>query len=90
MTKLHFLFLILFISVSCKQDKRKKVTVVKVNHFIQVFEKHVINDSISDYINPELGLFGFKFISDTLCMELKKIRIYYEALLSETLKIENA
>jgi hypothetical protein len=84
MKKINFLFLILIISVSCKQDKPKPVVVKEVTPLIEEKKTVVINDTISGYINPKLGLYSFKFITDTF--SLKKIRIYYEAKLVQTIK----
>ncbi|MEI8204659.1 MAG: hypothetical protein WCH34_16695 [Bacteroidota bacterium] len=47
MKKNQFLFLILIISVSCKQDKPKPVVVKEVTPLIEVKKKVVINDTIS-------------------------------------------
>ena len=86
MKKILFLFLILFLSVSCKQDKPKPVVVRKVTPPIEAKKKDVVKDSISGYINPKLALYGFKFITDTSHHELKKIKIYCDAKLVQTIK----
>ena len=86
MKKLQFLILVLFLSVSCKQEKPKPVIVKKVTPPIEVKKKYVINDSISDYINPKLGLYGFKFYLDTVRQELNKIKIYCDGKLIQTIK----
>jgi len=83
MKKLQFLILVLFLSVSCKQEKPKPVVVKKVTHPIEVEKKVVINDSISGYINPKLGLYSFKFV--TKDYQLKQIKIYREGKLVQTI-----
>ena len=86
MNKLQLLILVLILSVSCVKEKPKPVFVKKVTPPIEVKKKYDINDSISGYINPKLGLFGFKFIIDTSHHELKKIKIYSDGKLVQTIK----
>jgi len=85
MKKINFLFLILVFSVSCVQEKSKPVVVKKVTPPIEIKKKVEINDSITGYINPKLDLYSFKFITDTAHLELKKIKIYREGKLVQTI-----
>ena len=86
MYKLQIIILILIFSVSCNQEKPKPVVVKKVTPPIEVKKKYVINDSITDYINPKLGLYNFKFDLDTARQELNKIKIYCDGQLVQTIK----
>jgi len=85
MYKLQFVVLVLILSVSCAQDKPKPMVVKKVTPLIEVKKKEEINDSISGYINPKLGLYSFKFITDTADLQLNRINIYYESKLVQTI-----
>jgi len=85
MKRLQFLFLILILSISCNQDKTKPVVVKKATPPIEVKKKYVINDSISGYINPRLGLYSFKFVTDTTKLSLKQIKIYDNGRLVQTI-----
>lgn len=85
MKNINFLFFILILSVSCKQNKQKPVVLKKITPPIEV-KKNVINDSISGFINPKLALYEFKFITDTSHHELKKIKIYCDSKLVQTIK----
>jgi hypothetical protein len=85
MYKLQFLVLLLLFSVSCKQNKPKPLVIKKGTLKIEV-KKDVIKDSISGYINPKLGLYSFKFDLDTAHLKLKKIKIYSDGKLVQTIK----
>ncbi len=83
MQKIKFLFILLVFFVSCKQqDKSKPVVVKKKSPPLEVEKKkEVVNDSISGNIHPALGLYSFKFITDTANLTLHKIKIYHEGKL---------
>ncbi len=87
MKKILFLFIIF--SVSCKQNKPEIEVEKKVTPPIEVKKTDVIKDSISDYINPKLGLFSFKFDIDTAYHKLNKIKIYSDGKLVQTIKTTN-
>ena len=84
MKQFKFLFLVLIFSFSCKQEKPKQVVEKKITPPVEV-KKNIINDSISGYINPKLGFYGFKFITNMSHHELKKIKIYSDGKLVQTI-----
>jgi hypothetical protein len=59
------------------------VVVKKDTPPIEVKKEYVINDSISGYINPKLGLYSFKF--DLADYKLNKIKIYCVGKLVQTI-----
>ncbi len=76
---IHKLILLAFTTIiflSCKKEKVNQVPFVGNSTNIVKKAKLSINDSISGIVNPELGLFDFKFIVDTIHNQLKAIKIY--------------
>jgi hypothetical protein len=86
MYKTLVLSLIVFSSVSCKHEKVKTVATAKKEVPVETKKETVENDSISGEIHPKLGVFNFKFITDTAHLQLKKIKIYHEGKLFQTIR----
>jgi hypothetical protein len=86
MKKNQFLILILIFFVSCKQEKNKTVVTTKKPLHVETKKVTLENDSISGKIHPELGVFNFKFISDTAHLELNKIIIYHKGKVFQTIR----
>ena len=92
MNKFQILVLVLILSVSCKQDQPKPVVKKKVTPPIEV-KKDILNDSISGYINPNLGLFSFIFTATIASNSrryplLKDIRIKCNNIFVQDIKIK--
>ena len=79
-----FLFLLFIFFVSCIQEKQKPVVTKSITSAVKK-NKIEINDSISGYINPKLGLYSFKFDLDTAHLRLNKIKIYCDGKLVQTI-----
>ena len=84
MNKLLIILSVFLIIVSCKHESPKQV-VSKPSKHIAKIKPLVFKDSISGKINAEMGVLGFKFEVDTIEGKLRKIKIYEDGKIYQTI-----
>jgi hypothetical protein len=85
MYKQIILLIITVLLASCRQEKTDKLPNSKDELHVSQDDKTTKNDSISGFINPELGLFSFKFNVDYTQNQLTDIRICKDGTLFQVI-----